>query len=61
MLETFRDLQIKVLHLEITRTGKSDKSTMAAIFNLRLNKKCTVEQLLLILDGIKGVKSVEEL
>lgn len=61
LLELFKQLQIKVLHLEITRNGVGEQSDTEAILNLRLNKRCTVEQLLFMINREQGVKRVEEL
>ena len=61
VLRLFRELNLKILNLEITRSVGSEKHNACAIFSLRLNKKCKVEKLLADLHTIKGVASVEEL
>lgn len=61
VLKLFRDLELKVLNMEITRSTGSEKHNACAIFTLRLNKKCRVEQLLEDMHATEGVVSVEEL
>ena len=61
VLRLFRELNLKILNLEITRSAGSEKHNACAIFSLRLNKKCRVEKLLADLHAVKGVASVEEL
>ena len=61
VLRLFRELNLKILNLEITRSAGSEKHNACAIFSLRLNKKCTVERLLADLHAVEGVASVEEL
>lgn len=61
VLRLFRELNLKILNLEITRSAGSEKHNACAIFSLRLNKKCKVERLLADLHAVDGVASVEEL
>lgn len=61
VLKLLREQNIKVLNLEIARSTKSEKNNACAIFSLRLHKRVTLEQLLLNLDTIDGIISVEEL
>ena len=61
LLKLFRDLNLKVLGLEITRSTGSETYNACAIFSLRLNKKCKVEVLLHRMHQTDGVFSVEEL
>ena len=61
VLRLFRELNLKILNLEITRSAGSEKHNACAIFSLRLNKKCKVERLLAYLHAVEGVASVEEL
>lgn len=49
------------MNMEITRSVGSDKHNACAIFSLRLNKKCKVDQLLKGIYATEGVLSVEEL
>ncbi len=61
VLKLYRELDLKVLNLEITRSAGSEKHNACAIFTLRLNKKCKVERLLAKVSATEGVFSVEEL
>ena len=61
LLKLFRELNLKVLGMEITRSTGSETHNACAIFSLRLNKKCRVEGLLHRMQQTKGVFSVEEL
>ena len=61
VLKLYRELNLKILNLEITRSTGSDKHNACAIFSLRLNKRCKVEQLVAKVSGTEGVVSVEEL
>ena len=60
-LQLFRERQLKILHMEITRATGSEAHNACAIFSLRLNKSCPVGMLL---EGValqEGIVSVEEL
>ena len=59
--EKFRELNLKILNLEITRPTGSEHHNACAIFSLRLNKRCRVEKLLADIHATQGVLSVEEL
>lgn len=60
VLHLYRDRQIKVANLEITRqAGKS--SAACALFTLRLNKKSSANTLISDLCATEGVLNVEEL
>lgn len=61
VLKLFRELNLKVLNMEITRSTGSETHNACAIFSLRLNKKCKVERLLAKVHATAGVVSVEEL
>ena len=61
VLKLLRDQSIKVLNLEIARSAKNEKTNACAIFSLRLHKQFPLEQLLLHLNTINGIISVEEL
>lgn len=61
VLKLYRELDLKVLNLEITRATGSEKHNACAIFTLRLNKRCKVERLLAKVNATEGVLSVEEL
>ena len=61
VLKLYRELNLKILNMEITRSTGSEKHNVCAIFSLRLNKRCKVEQLVAKVSGTEGVVSVEEL
>ena len=61
VLKLYRELNLKILNMEITRSTGSEKHNACAIFSLRLNKRCKVEQLVSKVSGTEGVVSVEEL
>ena len=61
ILKLFRELNLKILNLEITRPTGSEHHNACAIFSLRLNKRCRVEKLLADIHATQGVLSVEEL
>ena len=61
VLKLFRELNLKVLNMEITRSTETEKHNACALFTLQLNKKCGVERVLAGVHATKGVISVEEL
>jgi len=61
ILRRFRETGIKILNMEITRSTGSEKHNACVIFSLRLNKKCTAEQVLTTANATEGVVLVEEL
>ena len=61
LLRQFREQNVKVLDVEITRSRKDEQHNACVIFSLRLNKKSPAEKLLEQLLGTEGVLSVEEL
>lgn len=61
ILKLFRNRNLKVLNMEITRSSSSEKHNACAIFSIRLNKNTTGEQLIGFMSATKGVISVEEL
>ena len=61
VLRLYREREVKVLDMEITRAAGSDQSNACVIFSLRLNKKVRTEQLLVDVKSTEGVLSVEEL
>lgn len=61
VLRLYRELDLKVLNLEITRATGSEKHNACAIFTLRLNKRCKVEQVVAKVNATEGVVTVEEL
>ena len=61
VLRLYRERDLKVLNMEITRSTGSEAHNACAIFTLRLNRKCGVDQLLTEMNAVSGVVSVEEL
>ena len=61
VLKLYRERELKVLNMEITRSAESKTHNACAIFTLRLNKRCSLEVLLANMNAIPGVVSVEEL
>ena len=61
ILRLFRDLNVKLLNMEITRSTETETHNACALFTLRLNKRCRVEQLIPKMNATEGVVSVEEL
>lgn len=61
VLNLYRGRDVKVLDIEITRAMDSEHHNACSIFNLRLNRNCSVEELLEAVSTIKGVVAVEEL
>ena len=61
LLQKFRTSNVKLLHLEITRTQANDKRNACAILELRLPKKYKIKDLMETVHGCEGVFSVEEL
>ena len=61
VLKLYREHEVKVLDMEITRATGSEHHNACAIFSLRLNKKIRTEKLLVDVKATEGVASVEEL
>jgi putative Mg2+ transporter-C (MgtC) family protein len=61
VLQLYRELELKVLNMEITRSKGSETHNACAIFTLRLNKRCKAEELVNAINAIDGVATVEEL
>lgn len=61
VLRIFRDRQLTILHMEITRAVGSEGYNACALFSLRLNKACKVRELLESILAEEGIVSVEEL
>ena len=61
VLKLYRERELKVLNMEITRPTESETHNACAIFTLRLNRRCSLEVLLANMHAIPGVVSVEEL
>lgn len=61
VLKLLREQNVKVLNLEITRPDSGTLHNACALFTLRLHKKIVPDQLLLHINAISGIFSVEEL
>ena len=61
ILRLYRQQDISVLDMQVTRSAEGDNKNASAIFSLRLSRKCTAEELVRGVSGTKGVVSVEEL
>jgi len=61
VLSLLRELELRILNMEITRPPSGEQRNACAIFNLRLNRHCSADQLLAAISGIEGVFSAEEL
>ena len=61
IIKRFRETGIKILNMEITRSAGNKNHNACAIFSLRLNKKCTADQVLAAANTTEGVVLVEEL
>lgn len=59
--QAFREKQVKILNMEITRFSRSDRQNVTAILSLRLNRKFKVQQLLELVSAVPGVMAVEEI
>ena len=61
ILKLYREREVKVLDMEITRANGSEYHNACAIFSLRLNQKIPTEALLVTIKATEGVVAVEEL
>ena len=61
VLQLYRDQNIKLLNIQITRSTGSKKHNACAIFSLRLPHGCGVSRVLKTVGETEGVISVEEL
>lgn len=61
VLRLFQRKNVRVLNMEITRTPGNELPDAYVFFFLRMNKKDTVDRILLDIRTIKGVLSVEEI
>lgn len=57
----FREKQVKILNMEITRFSKRERRNISAILSLRLNRKFKIQQLLELVGTVPGVLAVEEI
>ena len=61
VLKMFREQNVKILGVEITRSRQSEHHNATVIFSLRLHKKFPAPKLEQALRDIQGILSVEEL
>ena len=61
VLALYREQNVKVMNMQITRHTRNDRHNACVIFELRLNKKCKADVLIPLLLKTDGVLSVEEL
>ena len=61
LLRQFRDAEIRVLNMEITRSVGNETHNACAIFTLRLPRKTKVDQVLSDLNQTEGVLLLEEI
>ena len=61
VLYLFRVSRLKLQNMEVMRAKGSSKHNACAIFSLRLNKNCSIKELLERISLIEGVVSAEEL
>lgn len=61
ILVWLKQKNVKMLHMEITRSPKNDTDSAIAILSLRLHKKCTVDHVMEYISTIDSIISVEEL
>ena len=61
VLYLFHISRLKLQNMEVTRATGTEKHNACAIFSLRLNKNCSINELLERVKLIEGVVSVEEL
>ncbi len=61
VLTLFRELNVKVMNLEITRSVETEHHNACAIFSLQLNRRVKVSQLLHQISILPGIASVEEM
>lgn len=61
ILVWMKQQNVKMLHMEITRTLKNDKDSAIAILSLRLHKKCTIDHVMGHISTIESIVGVEEL
>ena len=61
VLRFFREQDLNLLDIEITRHAEGNKMTSCAIFTVRLNKRNQLNQLLDQLYQIRGIVVAEEM
>lgn len=61
ILKFYREQQLKLINMEITRHASEELMVSCAIFTLRLNKKSEIDRILNKLYEVKGILIAEEL
>lgn len=61
VLRIYREIEVKILSMEITRAQGSDNHNACAIFTLRLNRRWKKEQVIAKINFLDGVLALEEL
>ncbi len=61
LLAWLKQHNVKVQHLEITRSPSERKENAIAIFSLRLNKRCTMDHIQTYIGTLSSIVSTEEL
>ncbi len=61
LLVWLKQNNVKVQHLEITRSPKGQTDSAVAIFALHLHKKCTVDHIQAFISTLENISAVEEL
>ncbi len=61
VLKLYREWNLTVLNMEITRDSSSETHNACAIFSLRLHRKSNARKILAELSQVEGMVSVEEL
>ncbi|MDO4173969.1 MAG: MgtC/SapB family protein [Eubacteriales bacterium] len=61
VLKLYREMDLKILNMEITRSRGSKKHNACAIFTLRLNRSFPVDRVIKTVSATEGVILVEEL
>ena len=61
VLRLMKEMEVKVLNIEITRTTGTEKHNACALFYLRLTKRCNSMELVERIDNTEGVISIEEI
>lgn len=61
VLKLYKDRQIKISNMEITRQTGEQNDTACALFTLRLNKQCSASAIIADVCAAEGVRNVEEI
>ena len=61
ILVWLKQQNVKMLHMEITRSLKGEEESAIAILSLRLHKRCNIDQCMEYISTIDGIVGIEEL